>query len=173
VQPCDKDEGKNYKISMDPYRKRVSIEEYEKKAFTRIIYDSAIFDFRHLKPEEQTAWQKITIEETETLTKALIRNQDDRLILSETYHFKEGVCRKSFAHSPHGIPISHQELLYRHLGDAFNGIIMYDDNNHPIMFKVYEFDENTQEFTKLLEQHWNMQKTLLPVKRLSHGRNQM
>lgn len=161
LSPSSTTEEKSYKISMDPYRKRISIEKYKQGTFLRVIYDSALFDFRHLKPEEQTAWQKTPLLEAEDMATSLIRNQDDRLILIETYHFANGLCKKSFAKSSHGIPISRQDLFYQHLGDAFNGIIMYDDNEHPIMLKVYEFDEKTLEFTNLLELQWDMRKPIL------------
>jgi hypothetical protein len=75
--------GFSFKIASDPYKKRVSIEKYNKGKFLDVVYDSALFDFRHLKLGEQFAWQKIAISETENEATCHIRNQDDRLILIE------------------------------------------------------------------------------------------
>jgi len=37
------------------------------------------------------------------------------------------------------------------------GGVLYDANEHPVMFKKYEFDELTNGFSELLEEQWNMQ----------------
>src|SRR5438105_2699280 len=71
----------SYKIIADPYYKRISIEKYIQGSFNSLLYDSAIFDFRHLKPAEQNAWQKTTVNDEEAKVICHIRNQDDRLIL--------------------------------------------------------------------------------------------
>lgn len=156
IPPESKHEGISYKIVADPYNKRISLEKYDKGQFLSIIYDSALFDFRHLKPREQYAWQKATIEENDSQTICHIRNQDDRLILIEEYLFEENRCRECRAKSPHGLLISKQKILYKDLNDAFDGVILFDSNNHPIMLKKYKVDELSKEFTELLEEQWNM-----------------
>lgn len=154
----DKDRNITYKILMDPYRKHISIEQYGKGAFKKVIYDSQLLDFRKLKPAEQNAWQKETMaENSEPIS--LIRNQDDRIVYMETYTFDNNLCRECRAHSPHGIPLSRQRMYYKELGDTFNGVILYDCNDHPVMSKTYEFDVETGEFTDLINENWHLEKS--------------
>lgn len=153
----------SYKIVMDPYRKRISIEKYLRGKFAELIYDSAHLDFRHLKPAQQLAWHKIVVEETPTKVVSAIRNQDDRLVLIETYTFEESFCRQCIARSPQGNFISRQQIYYTALNDSFNGVVLYDSNEHSVMFKRYACDEATGEFTDLLEEQWDMSKYDLPV----------
>jgi hypothetical protein len=146
-----------YKIVMDPYRKRISIEKYSKeKKFSSVVYDSALFNFRHLKPAEQNAWQKEIIKETDSEVVAQIRNQDDRIILVETYRFEQGLCRECRTHSPHGIFVSRQQIFHTALGDHFNGVVLFDSNQHPVMYKHYKVDESG-DFSELISEQWNMQ----------------
>src|ERR1700722_17709087 len=72
-----------YKIAMDPYRKRSAIEKWHSGKFLQVIYDSALLDFRHLQPSEQTAWHKVNVHEDNDNVVSEIRNQDDRTILIE------------------------------------------------------------------------------------------
>lgn len=143
-----------YKIASDPYHKRVSIEQYTNSAFSNVIYDSALFDFRHLKLGEQLAWQKTSISETENTAVCHIRNQDDRLVLIEDYLFENGLCRECRALSPFGILLSVQKIHYKKFNDPFNGVTLYDSNHHAVMSKHYEFDEQTREFSQLLKEDW-------------------
>lgn len=146
----------SYKIIADPYYKRISVEKYICESFDSIIYDSAIFDFRHLTPAEQNAWQKITIQEDSNKAICHIRNQDDRLILIEEYIFESNLCRECRSFSPHGIQVSSQNMYYKSLKDRFNGTILFDRNNHQVMYKTYETDSQTNEFSKLLVEKWDM-----------------
>lgn len=146
--------GMTYKIAMDPYRKRIAIERYENNVFCSVVYDSALLDFRHLKPAEQTAWQKVILSENSEKIVAAIYNQDDRLALIETYSFEGKFCRKCVSTSSHGIVLSHQKIFYQVLGDAFNGVLLQDINQHPVMFKRYESDSEG-EFTELIEEIWD------------------
>ncbi len=143
---------------MDPYRKRIAIERYILGKFKDIIYDSAFLDFRHLKPAEHTAWQKCILSEDEDSMVAAIYNQDDRLILMEKYMFENKLCRSCIATSAHGIPLSLQKMYYKVLGDTVNGVVLWDINNHPVMFKTYATDEIAGEFTEILEELWDGQK---------------
>lgn len=146
-----------YKIVMDPYRKHITIEKYHKGHFHEIIYDSAFLNFRHLKNDETRAWQKTTISETAEKAVCHLRDQDDRLVFEETYLFTDNLCRECQVISPHGIPLSIQRMYYKKLKDPYNAVILFDRNNHPVIFKQYEFDEESQEFTELIEDNWNMQ----------------
>ena len=152
-----------YKIAMDPYRKRIAVERWEVGKFVRVIYDSALLDFRHLQPSEQTAWQKVTIHEDRETVISEIRNQDDRTLLIETYSFEKGFCKHCLTRSAHGVAVAEQKLYYCALGDAFNGVILFDSAKHPVMFKRYHADETTGEFTQLIDEHWDMQKEALPL----------
>lgn len=143
-----------YKIASDPYHKRVSIEKYVDGNFSGVVYDSALFDFRHLKQGEQLAWQKTSISETEAAAVCHIRNQDDRLILIEEYVFEKGLCRECQAFSPVGSLLSVQKITYKSFKDPFNGVFLFDSNEHAVMSKHYEFDEETREFSTLLKEDW-------------------
>lgn len=148
--------GISYKIASDPYHKRVSIEKYHDDNFSNIIYDSALFDFRHLKQGEQLAWQKTPITETTDTALCHIRNQDDRLILIEEYYFEKDLCRECLAYSPLGLLLSRQKIYYKIFKDPFNGVTLFDSNQHAVMSKYYEFDETTQEFSQLLKEDWSL-----------------
>ena len=157
VGPVDEDEllgSITYKISSDPYHKRVSIEKYEKGRFSSIIYDSALFDFRQLKLGEQLAWQKTLINETDQAATCHIRNQDDRLILIEEYHFEGDRCRECKAYSPIGHLISIQKISYKDLKDGFNGVTLLDSQGRTVMSKHYDWDDTTKQFTTLLKEEW-------------------
>lgn len=144
-----------YKIPMDPYRKRITIEKYVDGHFESIVYDSAFLDFRHLKPAEQTAWQKVIVSENEQKVVAAIYNQDDRLILFETYSFEKKFCRSCLSTSGQGIPLSNQKMYYKALGDPLNAVILFDINAHPVTFKRYEEDGDSGEFGELVEEIWD------------------
>lgn len=156
VDPLSYEEP-TYKIVMDPYRKHISIEKYQKNAFQKIIYDSVFLNFRHLKNEDHRAWQKITVDETDEKVVCHLKDQDDRLVFEEIYFFKGNLCHECHAISPHGILISVQHMLYKKFQDPCNGVILYDSNHHPVVFKEYVFDEDTHAFTDLIEAKWNMQ----------------
>lgn len=145
--------GPTYKIVMDPYRKRISIEKYLKGLFEGIIYDSALLDFRHLKKPEQMAWEKTT-QQNNGATECLIRNQDDRVLFIESYSFEGKRCRECCVKSVHGFPLSLHRMYYTALNDSFDGVVLYDSNEHPVMMKRYEIDSETGEFTTLLEEKW-------------------
>lgn len=150
-----------YKIVMDPYRKRISIEKYSLGQFFTVIDDSYLLDFRHLKKPEQTAWQKLPILEEPDQTVCLIRDQDDRVLFLETHLFSKELCRECRVNSPHGIPLSVHRMFYTIYHDPFDGVILYDSNEHPVMMKRYEFDAGLQQYTTLLEEQWNMQNNQL------------
>lgn len=146
-----------YKIVMDPYRKHITIEKYFQGDFTGVIYDSAFLNFRHLKNDTTRAWQKTIIHEAPNETVCHLRDQDDRLVFKETYRFEQNLCRECHVTSPHDIPLSIQRMYYKTFKDPFNGVVLFDQNKNPVMCKYYEFDENLNEFTELIETKWDMQ----------------
>ena len=143
--------GKAYKIVVDPYFKRFTVEEYLDGRFHEIVYDSALFDFRHLKPIEQNAWLKEFINDST----CLIRNQDDRIILKEEYLFEEGLCRECKVFYPNGILLSVQKMSYRQFGDSFDGVDLYDQRGKVVVHKEYKPDESG-EFSEMLKEEWEM-----------------
>lgn len=145
----------SYKIVSDPYRKRISIEKYLSGHFIESIYDSILLDFRHLKAAEQHAWQHSSISENESTSTSLIRNQDDRILFKEYSVFEQGFCRKCTIYSPQNILLSVHKMYYERLNDSFNGVILFDVNEHPVMKKKYEVDQDTGEFSVLLEECWD------------------
>ena len=160
---------RTYKIVMDPYRKHISIESYQNGKFSSIVYDSTLLDFRHLKLAAHPAWHKTIFNENENRASCLIRNQDDRLLFQETYTFHQNLCRECKVTSIHGIALSIQQMYYQAFGDHFNGVVLFDVNDHPVMLKQYEVDDKTGEFTTLLKEEWNMDtvKQSLPYTRMN------
>ena len=150
IKKKDPAEGISYKIVADPYRKRISIEKYIQGMFEKTIYDSALLDFRHLKPSEQVAWQRTIVEETPQKKTCLIRNQDDRVLFIEEYSEN----RECQVKSVHGYPISIHKVFYEALGDPFNGVILYDINQHAVMYKKYKLDPSSGDFGEVLEESW-------------------
>lgn len=149
--------GRLYKIPMDPYRKRIAIELYNEGKFCQQVYDSALLDFRFLKSSaEYMAWQKTVVSSTPAKVISHLRNQDDRLVCVETCFFSGKYCMECTISSPQGIILSIHKMFYRALKNPMNGVILYDSNEHPIMIKKYSIDEETGEFTDLLEERWEM-----------------
>lgn len=149
--------GNGYKIPMDPYRKRISVELYEGDVFQKTIYDSALLDFRQLKtPADQTTWQKTVISASPEVVISHIRNQDDRLICSETCLFRSSLCVECKIASPQGFLLSVHRMFYQSQGDSFDGVILYDSNERQVMIKRYAIGAETNEFTDLLEENWEM-----------------
>lgn len=155
IQPTNENlSGNSYKIVMDPYRKRISIENYLDGLFSHIVYDSYLLNFRHLNPASQTAWQK----ELLPSGAALIRDQDDRIVFKETYVFEGDLCRECHVTSPHGVQLSIHKMYYKKFDDAFDGVILYDKNDRPVMQKTYAIDPESGQFTELLSEDWNLNK---------------
>lgn len=148
-------EGTTYKVVVDPYYKRYTLERYDGEKFVDIIYDSALYDFRWLKPQEQAAWHKETIEETEDQSTCLIRNQDDRVIAVERYSFELGLCRCCEISYPSGQIIATQHIRYTKLGEEEDTVTLMDRLGNPVVIKTYEADEATGEFTNMLSEVWN------------------
>lgn len=143
-----------FKVIRDPYGKRYSVEKYALGKFVEIVYDSSLFDFRHLKSEETSAWQRENLEELPELTRALIRSMDERIILREESYFKDGICHSCKIFSPHGVFVGTQNILRTSSGDLFNGVILHDCLNRPVVIKKYSIDESNS-FTELLGEQWD------------------
>ncbi len=156
IEALDTPEKESFKIVMDPYRRRISLEFYEGTQFIKTVYDSALVNFRHLKPEEQVGWQKEIVSESVEEVRCLIRNLDDRVIFLETHYFAGLQCKECHIFSPQGTLIGIQKIQRVFLGDDFDGVILFDAHQHPVMYKKYELDES-DEFLNVLEESWNMQ----------------
>lgn len=145
----------SYKVVADPYNKRISVEQYLDRKFVATIYDSGIFDFRHLRSPDIALWEREVIEEGADYLTCLIRNQDDRVILRETTRFEQGLCRECLIYSPHGILVSRHRMHYTHSQDSFDGVVLYDANDHVVMQKQYKTNAETGEFTDLIKEEWS------------------
>lgn len=143
-------EGLTFRVVVDPYYKRFSVEEYENGRFKRLAYDSALFDFRALRKPEYAAWSREPIDEENSL----IRNEEDRVVLIESYLFEGDFCRGCLVATLHGTPVSYHRMHYIELGDDFNGVILYDANHKIVMKKVYDMNESGQEFGALVSESW-------------------
>lgn len=152
VRKCAPEEAATYKVISDPYYKRISIEKYVKGHFDKVIYDSALFDFRQLRANQQMAWEKKDV----SPTVAHIHNQEDRLVLIEEYSFEGTHCRKCEIKTPHGCSVGMQKMFYTALKDAFNGVVLFDANQHQVIKKNYDVDPNTGEFSTLLSESWEL-----------------
>jgi hypothetical protein len=144
-----------YKIVTDPYHKRYSLEKYSQGIFQSIVYDSLFLDFRKLNPTEQTAWKRETLKETPEELVSLIRNIEDRIVLIEKQYFQNNLCKECWIYTPHNLLVSTQKMFYKSLKDPFNGVILYDLNDKPVMRKLYN-TSSQGEFTDLLEECWDM-----------------
>jgi len=146
----------SYKIVVDPNYKRFSIEKYRKNAFFCVIYDSYLLDFRHLNASDQSSWQKEILSKSAESMECLLRDHEDRAILYETYNFESGRCRSCLTTSIHGFPVAISHMYYCELGDNFNGMIISDIEDRPILKKIYEIDSQTKEFSQLISEDWDM-----------------
>lgn len=147
--------GDAFKIVMDPYRKRVSLERYKNGSFVGVDYDSQWLNFRHLKPENQMQWQREAITDNGSSCVNLIRDHDDRIILKEVIEFEGEFCRACRVYIPSGLPISVHRMSYKILSDPFDGVTLYDNNEHIVLRKFYGFDEAEKTFTELLKEEWD------------------
>ncbi|MCB1111423.1 MAG: hypothetical protein H7A37_01375 [Chlamydiales bacterium] len=138
-----------FRIVIDPYFKRITVEVYEKGCFKRLAYDSALFDFRRLTPVAQNAWRKEMLDESVYL----IRDEDDRVIIKEVYTFDGDRCRECRAYYPYDILVSVQKMYYQDLGDPFNGVVLYDREGRPVTMKEYSVDTDSGEFRELIQEH--------------------
>lgn len=146
-------EGKTYRIVVDPYYRRFSVEEYWNGNFGKLVYDSALFDFRILRKPEYAAWHKEELDEENSL----IRNEEDRVVLIESYLFEEDLCRSCLIATPYAIPVAYQRMFYVKLGDSFNGVILHDAEHKLVMKKVYNLNE-AGEFGELVSETWEPEK---------------
>ena len=114
-----------YRIVADPYRKWISVEAYWGKEFDRIIYDSRFLDFRKLTPTDQAAWRKESINSNDSW----IFNEDDRLILKECCHYKDGICREIQIFSPYSTLVCRYVMPEGPEGS----VVLYDSNERAVM----------------------------------------
>lgn len=154
VDPVPESAQISYKVLSDPYHRQVFIEKYVDGRFSSLIYDSRLLNFRKLNPQNQTAWERTIVSETEERIVAHIRNEDDQLIVIETMDYVDGLCRLCRLESPQGIFLSEHRMHYKCLGDAYDGVAMFDSNDHQVLLKKYTFDEESRQFTDLLTESW-------------------
>lgn len=126
-----------YKIVMDPYMRWISIEKWGLGAFIEMIYDSKLLDFRKLKPQEQLAWRKERVTESQLQVTSLLYNEDDRLVFKEVAFFEGTKVRRCHFLTLFNILVARHELFYKELSDECDGVILYDRNNHPVMKRLY------------------------------------
>lgn len=148
IRPRQDESG--YKIPADPYKRYLSIERYNQGEFVECVYDSTLFNFKHLKPEKQIAWERVALDELS----ALLKDHNDCVKLREIYTFEKELCRECRIYSIHGPLVSIHKMYYSHLGDSFDGVILFDANEHMVLIKKYHFDQEAMCFTDLLEEVW-------------------
>lgn len=149
--PIDPASESSFRVVVDPYYKRFSLEHYTKGKFNKLLYDSALFDFRALRKPELAIWHREAIDEENSL----IRNEEDRVILVESYLFDGDFCRSCLIVTPYAIPVAYQRMYYEHLGDGFNGVRLFDAENMLVMEKIYKMHENGHEFGELISESWD------------------
>jgi hypothetical protein len=142
-----------YKIVSDPYHKHISIEKYVNENFSCVVYDSSLLDFRQLHPHSQTAWERTFIEESQNFSKAFIRDHNDRLRFIEQCYYKENICTRCEIFSLYGSLLSTHKLFYSSLGDLFDGVELYDSNDHLVMRKYYAAEKEAI-FGALIKEEW-------------------
>lgn len=151
----------SYKIIADPYHKHISIEKYLNGFFAAVVYDSALLDYRHLEPHAFSAWERTLYRENkeEEAIVYMLRDNNDRLRYFETNRFCGLLCRQCLIHTPQGILLARHELFYELFADGYNGVELYDSNDHLVLRKKYAFNQASQSFAELLEEQWEHQGT--------------
>lgn len=147
-----------YKIVADPYKKRISIEKYSSGIFQAVVYDSYFIDFRKLDPLELADWEREKIYESNDSETFLIRDHNDRIVFIEKCIYEDLKCRECTLCTPHGLLLSKHKLYYKKSGDPFDGLILFDIENHPVLLKKYLINQFSEEFEELLEENWDIGK---------------
>jgi hypothetical protein len=148
---ADPEASTAFRVFVDPYFKRYTVEELFEGHFHRLIYDSALFDFRHLKRPENDKWRREPLSENEWL----LRDEIDRPILKEIYTFEKDLCRQTQILTPQDHPVALQKITYTHLGDPFNGVTLFDLAGKAVLRKTYTWEPSSRTFTTLLEECWS------------------
>lgn len=143
-----------YKIVIDPYFKRISVEQYKNNFWYSTVYDSLLLDFRKLSEREQLSWQKTIQSSDAENVECVIRDHEDRVICIEKHRLNQSLPVECKLYSPLGALLAMQKISYSVKGDAFNGVTLFDATGRPVREKRYEWDPHAQEFTALLsDQH--------------------
>jgi hypothetical protein len=138
-----------YRVIKDPYRKRFSVERYHNLIYQSTVYDSGVFDFRKLRSAEQKVWRREEIEQG-----ALIRDEDDRVILRERYFFLGDVCQELELRSAQDLLVARQTMYYSSLGDPFDGALLFDLEGGVILWKKYALESETNQWSHVISQGW-------------------
>jgi hypothetical protein len=145
----DQDPKGHFRLLSDPYGKRHIIEEYENGRFIRVIYDSTLFDFRHLHERHQVGWSKEWLKEN----RLLIRDREHIPLFIEEHVFKEGKAVFCTLSTPHGIVFGEQKISYEAFGDPFNGVVLFDISGEQVLKKIYSLDD-VGEFKEVKEKQF-------------------
>lgn len=146
---CEIDPQGSFRLVGDPYGKRHLIEEYINGRFSRLIYDSSLFDFRHLHERNQVGWSKEWLSEN----RLLVRDRDHIPLFIEEHQFREGRPIHCLLITPHGLPFGSQKVSYTAFGDPFNGVTLFDSRGEQVLKKIYSLDDNG-EFKDVEERHF-------------------
>lgn len=144
------DDRPYYKIVIDPYFKRISVEQYENHHWNSTVYDSLLLDFRKLNEREQLSWQKVVQFSDSEKVECIIRDHDDRVICIEKHILSHTLPVECRLYSPLGAHLATQKISYQSKGDPFNGVTLFDATGRRVREKRYEWDLHSQEFTNLL-----------------------
>ena len=101
--------GISYRILSDSYQKKIVIERYKKGKFDLCIYDSSLIDFRKLKNQEG---KELWYSEELNFESALIRDECDRAVFIERYHYIERDLVETEIFTPHQILVARQKFTY-------------------------------------------------------------
>jgi len=155
ITPVSKEHSLSFRIVTDPYHKRYTLEKYDHGIFHQLVYDSILLDFRKIHPQYQSGWQREVLTDHHEFQKCLIRDIEDRIILCEELSFEDGHCRICKLSSPHGIPLASQKIYYQEKGDPWNGVVLLDILEKPVMHKKYSLGGD-KEFHEVLEECWKI-----------------
>ncbi len=150
---------RSYHIVSDPYRKRILIEKYFSHVFDSLVYDSALLDFRHLRTMDEGAWEREHRLRTPMREESWLRDPNGRLVLRENVFYQHKEPYRCELYSPHGIFLAWHAIYNKNLGYSWNGVIFFDRQNHPVFWKEYLLDAETNSFTDLIREEWDMSRS--------------
>ena len=127
TDPVDPAVPISYRITSDPYRKRITIEKYHHNQFYSIVYDSNLFDFRKLSPAIQESWERVSLSESEDQLTCLIKDENDLAVCIEVHTYEKGMCTLcEYKTASNQFLIATQKLYYQKEGHPKDVGILYD-----------------------------------------------
>lgn len=151
--------SEGFRLLADSYNKRISVERHNEHGWIETIYDSALLDFRQLKPEFQHGWEAFRIEESEQSVITQLHDDSDRIVALEHYRIEEGRSVSCEIRSPQGTLLATQELFYTDRGAAFNGAVLRDAGGFVVRHNRYD----SPSFENLLADYWDMRNHPLDI----------